>query len=97
MNSKPSRRRITPDLGLFGQWAAAGIRAIESKAKESIGWCPRWRAETAVAKTAEWYRAYGADAEMTALTVDQIDRYEKDKDSDQNCRSQDKSQGRAVA
>lgn len=58
---------------------ALTLRVSAEKAHALLGWAPAWSFETAVRKTAEWYRAEhdGATAEeLRALTLAQIDEYE---------------------
>lgn len=43
-----------------------------SKLKNTFGWQPRWKVETAVRKTAQWYAAYRAGEDMQAYTAKQI-------------------------
>lgn len=43
-----------------------------SKLKNTFGWQPRWKVETAVQKTAQWYAAYQREEDMRAYTVKQI-------------------------
>lgn len=43
-----------------------------SKLKNTFGWRPRWRVETAIQKTAQWYAAYQKGEDMRAYTLSQI-------------------------
>lgn len=55
------------------------LRVSPEKAHTLLDWSPRWSFETAVKKTAEWYRAEydGATAkEMRAVTLSQIAEYQ---------------------
>ena len=54
----------------------AGYLTLDSsKARRRLGWSPRWDFETAVAMTMAWYRAQDRDADMAAVTAEQIDTY----------------------
>jgi CDP-glucose 4,6-dehydratase len=46
-------------------------------ARHSLDWRPRLDASTAVAWTAEWYRAFDGGTEATELTLQQIRRYQE--------------------
>lgn len=52
-----------------------------AKAKALLGWRPRWRLETALAKTLEWHKAWRSGEDMMAVTLSQIDNYVR---ADQN-------------
>lgn len=43
-----------------------------SKLKNTFGWRPRWKVETAVRKTAQWYAAYQEGEDMQAYMTAQI-------------------------
>lgn len=46
-----------------------------SKAKATLGWTPRWKIETAVAKTVEWYRSVENGTPAAEITDRQIAGY----------------------
>jgi CDP-glucose 4,6-dehydratase len=46
-----------------------------AKARALLGWSPRTDLETAVEWTVEWYRAHANNADMRALSLEQIDRF----------------------
>lgn len=46
-----------------------------SKARTKLGWQPHWNLEMALDKIVEWYRAYGSQQDMRAVTLRQIDAY----------------------
>lgn len=48
-----------------------------SKAKERLGWRPRWSLDRALNAVSEWYRAYQAGKEIPQLMLDQITQYQK--------------------
>ena len=50
-----------------------------TKAREQLGWAPVWDAETAVRRTAEWYREYyRAPARARELVEDHLHAYQAD-------------------
>lgn len=55
----------------------AGILKLDStKARNYLGWRPRWNFEEAVSHTVAWYRSYADGADMRAYTLAQIEAYE---------------------
>jgi CDP-glucose 4,6-dehydratase len=75
---------------VIGQWGGGGwrrpdveqafseagaLRLDSSKAREKLGWRPRWDVETAVKKTVEWHRAYLDKADIYSICRDQIREY----------------------
>ncbi len=65
-----------------GKWTVArgasrivetsSLRLASGKARRQLGWRPKWRFETAVAKTVEWYRAAGSGSDAVHLTMAQL-------------------------
>jgi CDP-glucose 4,6-dehydratase len=55
----------------------AHLRLDCSKAREKLRWQPRWNAETAIDKTAEWVLAYKEGRDVKKACLKQIDDYEK--------------------
>ena len=54
----------------------AGLLNLDiAKAREVLGWTPRWNFETTVAKTVAWYAAADAGADIAELTRLQIGEY----------------------
>jgi len=53
----------------------AELRLDATKAHDELGWSPRWCLDEALACVVEWYRAYAADADLRATTLEQIERY----------------------
>ncbi len=54
----------------------AGTLTLDcSKARDRLGWRPRWTAETAVAKVIEWTRAYRDGKDPREACLRQIDEY----------------------
>jgi CDP-glucose 4,6-dehydratase len=52
------------------------LRLDSAKAKNDLGWRPRWTIERALSATVEWYRAHVAGYDVRALTFDQIAAFE---------------------
>ena len=46
-----------------------------SKIKHALNWTPKWRIDTAVEKTAAWYKSYLAGEDLNAKTREQIREY----------------------
>ena len=73
-----------------GSWVTAGTKGPKpreahrlsldsAKARQQLGWAPAWDAQTAVRRTASWYREYyRAPAAARDLVTDQIRAYEDD-------------------
>jgi CDP-glucose 4,6-dehydratase len=55
---------------------AADLRLDAGKARRLLGWRPKWRFETAVRKTAEWYREVGSGKDVTLVTKQQLEDYQ---------------------
>jgi CDP-glucose 4,6-dehydratase len=56
----------------------AGLLTLDSTlARHKLRWRPRMRLADALAFTVEWYRRFGAGEAMDAVTLEQIDRYER--------------------
>lgn len=52
------------------------LRLDTAKARIELGWQPRWRLETGVRRTAEWYEAHLSGEDMRAFTLLQIKDFE---------------------
>ena len=48
-----------------------------ARARSELGWRPRWSLQEAVQHTVAWHRAWINGADMDAVSVDQIGRYEE--------------------
>ena len=48
-----------------------------SKARERLGWSPRWDLNTAIKKIIEWHDALAKEEDMRVFTLGQIADYEK--------------------
>jgi CDP-glucose 4,6-dehydratase len=51
------------------------LRLNSSKAQKKLLWKPRWNSETAIKKTAEWYKAYLEKENLDKITSGQIESY----------------------
>lgn len=58
---------------------AGYLKLDSSKARARLGWQPRWRLATALAKTLEWHKAWRSGKDMRAVTLAQIDEYSRHK------------------
>jgi CDP-glucose 4,6-dehydratase len=52
------------------------LRLNCQKARESLGWIPRWNIEKAIQNTADWYRIYFKNENMKLLSLQQINQYQ---------------------
>lgn len=48
-----------------------------SKAKNKLGWQPKWNVDTALAKTVDWIKAYQENLSQRDVCIKQIGEYEK--------------------
>jgi CDP-glucose 4,6-dehydratase len=56
----------------------AGLLTLDSTlARHKLGWQPRLRLSEALSYTVEWYKRFAAGDAMDAVTLGQIERYEK--------------------
>jgi CDP-glucose 4,6-dehydratase len=55
---------------------AAVLRLDSAKARDRLGWSPRWPLAKGLEKTVEWHRAWRDGADMRAVTLGQIAEYE---------------------
>jgi CDP-glucose 4,6-dehydratase len=53
------------------------LRLDASKAMSQLGWSPVWSVPQAVAETIAWYRAHASGADARAITLEQINAYER--------------------
>ncbi len=51
------------------------LRLAIDRAVAELGWRPRWAVDETIARTVAWYRAYYEHADVTALTLSQIEAY----------------------
>lgn len=55
----------------------AGLLRLDStKARQRLGWRPRWGLEEALARTVSWHRAWQGGADMAAFSLAQITAFE---------------------
>ena len=47
-----------------------------SKAKERLGWAPKWNLDTALQKTVSWYESYYDFENMQEKSPKQIEEYQ---------------------
>lgn len=52
------------------------LKLDSSKAQSLLGWRPRWRLETALARTIEWHEAWRQEKDMKTFTLAQIAEYQ---------------------
>ena len=52
------------------------LKLDSSKAKNRLGWLPRWRLQMALAMTLEWHQAWRAGVDMRSVTLAQIAAYQ---------------------
>jgi CDP-glucose 4,6-dehydratase len=55
---------------------AGMLRLDSTHAHTELGWKPRWSLEQALTQTVAWYQAWTRDADMAAISLDQIRAYE---------------------
>ena len=55
---------------------AGFLRLDTTRARDSLGWRPRWTLERALAQTVAWHRAWTAGDDMARVCDRQIDEYE---------------------
>jgi CDP-glucose 4,6-dehydratase len=65
--------RTAPPGAAAGE--APALRLDSSRARERLGWTPRWDLEAALGATAAWYAAHRDGADMRAETLRQIAAY----------------------
>jgi CDP-glucose 4,6-dehydratase len=73
--------RVSELWGEDLEWRAEGdggppetavLRLDSAKARERLGWAPRWHLDEALAATVDWFRAWRAEADARAITAAQI-------------------------
>ncbi len=52
------------------------LRLDSSRARQRLGWQPRWTLEECLSRTLEWHRAWQQGADMRAVTLAQLAAYE---------------------
>lgn len=66
------------DAGANHPHEARSLRLDCSKARERLGWRPRWTIEEALDATVEWYRAQHSGADARRLCAEQIEAYQNE-------------------
>ena len=52
------------------------LKLDSTKAKEKLGWSPRWSLETALDKTIEWHKAWKRNQSMAEVSIQQIEEHQ---------------------
>jgi len=60
-----------------GLHEARHLRLDSAKARQRLGWAPRWRLEQALEQVVEWHRAQLGGADMLLRSLEQIESYER--------------------
>jgi len=47
-----------------------------TKAKEQLGWAPKWDLDTALEKTVSWYKSYYNGENVGEMSLKQIEEYQ---------------------
>ena len=55
------------------------LRLDSSRARERLGWAPRWDLEKAIESVVDWYRAYQAGEDMRVVVLEQIKAYQAER------------------
>ena len=55
---------------------AGQLKLDSAKAKNRLGWVPRWSLETAIDKTFEWHQAWKEGESMAEISIKQIEIYQ---------------------
>lgn len=55
---------------------AGQLRLDSTRARTELGWSPRWSLQEALERTVMWYRKWKQNADMRAVSVDDIHAYE---------------------
>lgn len=78
-------RAVQKAFGIDGDWALVNdaqppekshLALDASLAQQTLGWRSRWTPTETLAKTVDWYKAFGETADIYAFTLSQIDEYE---------------------
>jgi CDP-glucose 4,6-dehydratase len=57
------------------------LRLDSSRARERLGWAPRWDLDQAIRSVVDWYRAYQGGEEVRVVVLAQIKAYEAEQSS----------------
>lgn len=75
---------LISEWGIGANWAKEGAEQLHeahllkldcSKARQQLGWIPRWSLEGAIKKIVQWQRAYQAKENMQEVSLAQINQY----------------------
>lgn len=75
---------LISEWGIVANWAKEGAEQLHeahllkldcSKARQQLGWIPRWSLEGAIKKIVQWQRAYQAKENMQEVSLAQINDY----------------------
>ena len=70
------RRRPVPARVASPHPHEAGFLALDStKARERLGWAPRWDLDTSLERIVEWHLAHRDGGDLRALTLAQIEAH----------------------
>ena len=53
------------------------LKLDSSKARQKLGWTPKWDVQSALEKTADWYNSWKSFENMFETCSNQIDEYER--------------------
>ena len=51
------------------------LKLDNSKAKDVLGWSPKWHVDTAISKTAQWHKAYLSESDMYKFSLEQFSEF----------------------
>lgn len=54
---------------------ARSLKLDITKAREQLGWAPRWNLETAIEKISQWQKAFQNKQDMKSISLTQIQSY----------------------
>ena len=54
---------------------APALRLDAARARERLGWAPRWDLDTSLERIVEWHRGHRDGADLRALTLAQIEAH----------------------
>ena len=72
---KGAEFRIASDRGQPRE--APALRLDASRAREELGWRPRWPLDGTLARTVEWYKQFSRGEDARALTLAQIEEWSR--------------------
>lgn len=66
---------VREDAGAASHHEARTLRLDSTRARQQLGWAPRWSLDETLRRTTDWYRAFAAGSDMRAITLGQIEDY----------------------